>query len=77
MDLLLTGVTTVAEGDFNPRDVASMGVDPRIQALRIKIQLQGVDEAQAAMLTEQFQSRCPIYTTLNRAAPIEITTETM
>ncbi|MBV7340021.1 OsmC family protein [Chloroflexi bacterium TSY] len=77
MDLPLTGITTVVEGDFNPRGVASIGVDPRIQSLRIKMQLQGVDKTEAAMLTEQFQSRCPIYTTLNRAAPIEITTETM
>lgn len=73
-DIPLSSVTTTVEGDFDPRGVKGEPVNPRIQALRVHMELAGVDEAQAEMMTEQFQTRCPIYTTLSRAAPIEIST---
>ena len=77
MDIPLTGISTLVEGDFDPRGVGSMGsVDPRIQAFRVIIEAEGIDEAQAEQLTEQFQQRCPIYTTLQHAAPIEINVNT-
>jgi len=77
MDIPLTGVSTLVEGDFDPRGVGSMGsVDPRIQAFRVTIEAEGIDEAQGEQLTEQFQQRCPIYTTLQLAAPIEVTVNT-
>ena len=71
----LTGLTATVEGDFDPSGVKTGQSDPRIQAFRVHMKLEGVDEAQAEMMAEQFQQRCPIYTTLSRAAPIEITTE--
>jgi putative redox protein len=74
LNIPLTSLTALVEGDFDPRGVAGQPVSPSIQAIRINLQLQGVDEAQAAMMTEQFQHRCPIYTTLERATPIEVTT---
>ncbi|MEM7127633.1 MAG: OsmC family protein [Chloroflexota bacterium] len=73
MDIPLANLTTIVEADFDPRGVAGQPVDPRIQALRVKIEAEGIDDAQATMMSEQFQLRCPIYTTLTRAAPIEIT----
>ena len=70
----LTGLTATVEGDFDPNGVKTGQSDPRLQAFRVHMQLEGVDEAQAEMMTEQWKQRCPIYTTLSRAAPIEITT---
>ncbi len=77
MDIPLTSLTTVVEGDFDPRGVAVMGsIDPRIQAFRVMIEAEGIDDAQAEAMTEEFEQRCPIYTTLQHAAPIEITVTT-
>jgi len=77
LDIPLTSLTTLVEGDFDPRGVAEMGsIDPRIQAFRVMIEAEGIDDAQAETMTEQFQQRCPIYTTLQRAAPVEITVTT-
>ena len=72
------GVTTVVEADFDPRGLASMdaGINPRLQAFRVNFILEGIDEDQAEELTEQYQQRCPIYTTLVRSAPIDITVTT-
>jgi uncharacterized OsmC-like protein len=69
----LTEIAATVEADFDPRGVKGEPVNPRIQALRVHMDLSGADEEQAAKLAEQFQARCPIYTTLSRAAPIEIT----
>jgi putative redox protein len=71
----LAGVTVNVEGDFDPRGVAGEPVNPRLQAIRVYVKLVGADEAQAEMMTEQFQNRCPVFTTLKRSAPIEISTE--
>ena len=77
MDIPLTSINTLVEGDFDPRGVAAMGeIDPRIQAFRVIIDTEGIDDAQAELMTEQFQQRCPIYTTLQHAAPIDITVTT-
>ena len=78
MDIPLTEITTFVEGDFDPRGVAGQeeSINPRIQAFRVTIEAEGIDEAQAELMTEQFQLRCPIYTTLIDAAPIEITVMT-
>ncbi len=77
LDIPLTSLTTLVEGDFDPRGVAAMGpINPRIQAFRVMIEAEGIDDAQAQTMTEQFQQRCPIYTTLQHAAPIEITVTT-
>ena len=69
----LTGLTFDVEADLDPSGVAGSGADPRIQAFRVHVQADGIDEAQAALMQEGFQTRCPLFTTLVRAAPIDIT----
>ena len=78
MDVPLLGVTTYVEGDLDPRGVASQegGTNPRLQAFRVIIETEGIDEAQGAEMKAQFQQRCPIYTTLQHAAPIEVSVVT-
>jgi|GEM_PF-775015 len=73
MSFPLDGLTVNVEADFDPSGVAGSGADPRIQAIRIDMQAEGVDEAQIEEMIGAFQTRCPIFTTLSRAAPIEIT----
>lgn len=48
-------------------------VSPHFRAFRVLIDLQGPDAEEAEFLAEQFRTRCPVYTTLNFAATIEIT----
>ena len=72
MDIPLTDIVSTVEGDFDARGVKDGSVNPRIQAFRIKMELAGATAEQAEKLTEEFQARCPIYTTLSRSAPIEI-----
>lgn len=72
--LSLRGVSAAVEADLDPRGLAGEPIDPRIQALRVHLTAQGIEAAQAEMLMAQFQARCPIYTTLTLAAPIEVTT---
>jgi len=38
----------------------------------VRLALKGPNEAQAAVLLDAFRTRCPVYTTLVRAAPIEV-----
>lgn len=73
LEIPLTGAAAVVQGDFDPRGVKGEAFDPRIQALRIHLTLPGADAEESAKLVENFQARCPIYTTLVRSAPIEIT----
>jgi len=75
-NITLTDLTTQVEGEFDPRGVAGEPVDPRIQTMRVIINAGDIDEAQADLMTEQFQLRCPIYTTLSGAVPIEVTVMT-
>ena len=72
MGIALTEITTTVEGDFDAQGVKDGSVNPRIQALRVKMELSGATAEQAEKLSEEFQARCPIYTTLSRSAPIEI-----
>ena len=71
-NIVLADLTTQVEGDFDSRGVAGEPVDPRIQAMRVTVNAKGINEAQASLMTEQFQLRCPIYTTLSGAVPIEV-----
>src|SRR5215469_3874456 len=77
MGIPLNRLTVTVAGDFDPRGVCGEPVDPRIQALRVHLVLAGPTQAQAESLVTAFQTRCPVYTTLSRAAPIavEITVE--
>ena len=73
LEIPLTGAAAVVQGDFDPRGLKGEAVDPHIQALRVHLTLPGADAEQTAKLIAEFQARCPVYTTLVRAAPIEIT----
>jgi len=73
-DIPLTDIVATVEGDFNPAGVKDGSVNPRIQAMRVHMDLEGASEEQAAKLAEEFKARCPMYTTLSRSMPIEITT---
>lgn len=74
MDIPLSGVVTSVESDLDPRGVKGYPINPRLRAFRVNIELAGVDQSQADELLEEFKSRCPIFTTLVRSAPIEVTT---
>ena len=71
----LTEIAASVEGDFYPAGVATGDPNPRLRAFRVQMQLSGATQAEADLMASAFEARCPIYTTLVRAAPIEITTE--
>ena len=73
MEIPANSISTTVQGDFNAAGVKDGSVDPRIQALRVHMTVDGPSDEQLAALAKQFQARCPIYTTLIRAADIEIT----
>jgi len=73
LDIPLQGITATAEGDFVPAGVKDGSVNPRLQAFRVNMAVSGVTTEQADTLTEHFQARCPIFTTLSRSAPVDIT----
>lgn len=72
MHVPLTAATAAVEGDLDPRGVRGEPVDPRLQAFRVLLTLTGPTATQADALAEAVRTRCPIYTTLERAAPIEL-----
>lgn len=71
-DIPLRGVTVTAAGDFDPRGVCGESFDPRFQMLRVRLALDGPDAAQAQVLVDALKTRCPVYTTLARSAPVEL-----
>lgn len=75
MDIPLSAATAAAEGDLDPRGVRGEPVNPRIQAFRVHLALTGPSQDQAESLVEAVRTRCPIYTTLERSAPIEMELE--
>ena len=74
MGIDLDGITATVEGDFDPAGLKGEGVDPRLQAFRVHLDVPGATEEQLEELEKAYTTRCPIYTTLSRSAPIEITT---
>jgi putative redox protein len=72
MDVPLHDVTVTVAGDFDPRGLCGQGKDPRMRAFRVRLALSGPTEAQAEALAEAFRTRCPVFTTFVRAAPIEV-----
>jgi uncharacterized OsmC-like protein/predicted small metal-binding protein len=72
MNIPLDAVVVTAAGDFDPRGICGEPVDPRFQEFRVRLGLSGPTAEQAEVLAQAFRSRCPVYTTLLRAAPIEL-----
>ena len=76
MGIPLHGVTVTAAGDFDPRGLCGTEeINPRMRGFRVRLALSGPSEEQGAALAEAFRTRCPVYTTLKRAAPIELEVE--
>ena len=76
LDIPLESALVTVEGDFDPRGVKGVdGVDPRLQAFRVVLSLEGPTQEQGQTLADAFRARCPVFTTLNRSCPIEITVE--
>ena len=74
MSVPLQAISVTVAGDFDARGLCGNGINPRIQAFRVRLALSGPTETQAEALVEAFRTRCPVYTTLSRAASIEIET---
>ncbi len=72
MGIPLHSIAVTAAGDFDPRGLCGGGVNPRMQAFRVRLALAGPSAVQAEALAEAFRTRCPVYTTFMRAAPIEL-----
>ena len=72
LSIPLDNISAVTEGDFAAQGLKDGSVNPRIRAFRTKISLSGPSVAQANQLRAQFKLRCPVYTTLSLAAPIDI-----
>jgi len=72
MDIPLHGIAVTAAGDFDQRGLCGQGVNPRMRGIRVRLAMTGPTEAQAEVLAEAFRTRCPVFTTFVRAAPIEI-----
>lgn len=75
LDIPLTNASAIVEGELDPRGVKGEDVNPRIQVFRVKLTLTGVSQEQADKLTDAIKKRCPVYTTLERSAPIELEVE--
>lgn len=73
MGIPLSAVSVTAAGEFDPRGVCGEPFDPRFQSFKLRFALEGPDAAQCERLLEAFRTRCPVYSTLSRAAPIDIT----
>lgn len=73
MEIALNAVSVTVAGDFDPRGVCGEPFDPRFQAFRVRLALDGPDAAQSNALLNAFKTRCPVYTTLSRAAHVEVT----
>jgi uncharacterized OsmC-like protein len=68
----LTAIAAKVEADYDRRGMKSAQFDARIQAFRVTVDLEGPTPEQAEALQAKYVLRCPLYTTLVRAAPIEI-----
>lgn len=73
MGIPLRSVSVTTAGDFDPRGVCGEAHDPRFQRIRVRLALEGPDAAQREQLMQAFRTRCPVFTTLSRAAPVELT----
>lgn len=72
MNIPLRSVSITAVGNFDPRGVVGEPVNPYLQELRLRLSLSGVTDTQAEILAGELKKRCPVYTTLARATPIQL-----
>ena len=70
--IALRGVSLTVAGDFDPRGVCGEAFDPRFQTIRVRVALDGPDDAQKAAFLEAFRTRCPVLATLSRAVDVEL-----
>jgi len=75
LDLPLKGASATVEGKLDPRGVKGEDVNPRIQEFNINLALTGVSQEEANKLVDAIKKRCPVYTTLERSAPINLELE--
>lgn len=75
MDLGLDGVSVDVEADFDPAGVRGADVSPAIQAWRVVVTTSGIERSDAESLLAAYRKRCPVFTTVEQAAPIEVTLE--
>lgn len=68
----LKSVSMLATGSYDPRGVMGEPVDPRIQAIKLRIAFEGITVEQGQALADAYRARCPVYATLSRATPIEL-----
>lgn len=68
----LKTIHVTAAGEFDPRGVCGEPFDPRFQSFKVRFVLEGPDAAQCELLLNAFRTRCPVFSTLSRAAPVEI-----
>lgn len=71
--IALNAINATVEADLDPRGVAGAPVNPRIRAFRTTMYVDGPTMEEAEMMTDEWRTRCPIYTTFERSAPIEVT----
>jgi uncharacterized OsmC-like protein len=74
LEMDLTTAEALVQADWDVNGLRGEPVDPHVQEFRVHLTLQGPDAEEAEILESEFTSRCPIYNTLVRAAPIVITT---
>jgi len=73
MDIPLNSLSVDVEADFAPAGVKDGSVNPRVRAFRATATADGPSMEEMDALADQWRLRCPVYTTLELAAPIEIT----
>lgn len=72
MGIPLRSVLVTSAGDFDPRGVCGEPVDPRFQAIRVRVALSGPNDAQKQALLQAFRTRCPVFGTLARAVDVTL-----
>jgi uncharacterized OsmC-like protein len=72
MEIDLQAITVTAAGDLDSRGLCNGEINPRMQAFRVRLAMSGPTEREAEALVEAFRTRCPVYTTFSRAAPVEV-----
>ncbi|MBX3051881.1 MAG: YdhR family protein [Caldilineaceae bacterium] len=73
MRIPLNSLSVGVEADFAPAGMTDGSVNPRVQAFRAAVTADGPSMEEMEALADEWRARCPIYTTLELAAPIKIT----